>query len=137
MTERIQGPARPERGASEVISVVLMVAVTIVLAAMVGTVLVNVVTDVDEKPLAGASTDYDGDNDRVRVTYTAAQGPDVEVNVTVTNLETGTQAGPRTLEEVGDSESFDGLADGDRYEVTVVAMRGDERTVVLQTEGTV
>jgi flagellin-like protein len=59
-----------ERGVSEVISVVLMVAVTIILAAMVGTVLLNVVTDVNDNPLAGATTDFDASAARLRAACT-------------------------------------------------------------------
>lgn len=125
-------------GVSEVISVVLMVAVTVILSAMVGSVLLNVVSDIDTNPMAGSTVEFETENDEVKVVYTTAESNDITLNVTVSNTSFGGSfSQTRTLQEVGDSETFTGLADGTRYEVKVVAERGEKRAVILIKDGLV
>ena len=133
---------QPERGASEVISVLLMVAVTIVLAAMVGSVLLDVVGDVDDNPMAGASVTFDEAADEIRVVYTATQKSGTTLDVKVIDRDTdGEVAGsPKTISDVGESRTFDsasdGLADGGDYTVRIVAKApGGKRAVVFDKHG--
>lgn len=124
-----------ERGVSEVISVLLMVSVTIVLAAMVGTVLLNIVSDVESSPVAGASAEFDAENNSIGVVYQANQNPNTNLSVTLYNS-SGSDVGTRSLTEVGERAEFTGLSDGE-YRVVVVAKVGSEQSVVLSKSGRV
>jgi len=126
-----------DRAVSEVISVVLMVAVTIVLAAMIGTVLLNFVTDVDTNPIAGANVDFDQQNDNISVLFTVEQKPDTHLEVTVYNS-SGTAIDTKNVSEVGDrvtfrSEDYSEIVDGERYQVIVVAVQNEQRAVIVDT----
>ena len=126
-----------DRAVSEVISVVLMVAVTIVLAAMIGTVLLNFVTDVDTNPIAGANVDFDQQNDNISVLFTVEQKPDTHLEVTVYNS-SGTAIDTKNVSEVGDrvtfrSENYSEIVDGERYQVIVVAVQNEQRAVIVDT----
>jgi flagellin-like protein len=130
-----RGASRGDRGASEVISVLLMVAVTIVLAAMVGTVILNIVSDVDTSPVAGVSVDADAERNNITVTYTATQKKGTTLTVEVTNVSTGATSSQQ-LNEVGQTAPFD-LSDG-TYRVKVVAdAPGGEQAVVKDLEVTI
>lgn len=121
------------RAVSEVISVVLMVAVTIVLAAMVGTVLLNIVSGVDKDPLAGATIKADAANDAITVTFTATQNQGTEIDISVIDTSTGAEVASDTLPDVGDTRTFDsgdGLSDGNTYRVLITA-RADGKSAVI------
>lgn len=130
-----------DRGVSEVISVLLMVAVTIVLAAMVGTVLLDIVSEVEDNPLAGAAIEFEDEDDEIRVLYTVTQKNGTTLDVKVINDSTGDEiaGSPKTIPEVGDSVTFDtsdGLANGRSYTVRIVAKApGGKEAVVYQKDG--
>lgn len=129
------------RAVSEVISVLFMVAVTIVLAAMVGSVLLNVLGDVDDNPLAGASVTFNSEGDEIRVVYTATQekGTTLEVMVIDESTDSEVTGSPKTVGEVGESARFnesDGLSDGFDYTVRIVAEApGGQQAVVDERDG--
>lgn len=128
-----------ERGVSEVISTLLMVAVAIVLAAMVGSVMLDVLGDVDDDPIAGASVDFDDEDDRIRVVYTATQkeGTTLAVKVFEGGTDSDISGSPKTIAEVGESRTFDatdGLVDGSGYTVRVVAKAPDGKRAVISEE---
>lgn len=125
-----------ERGASEVLSVLLMVSVTIVLAAMVGSVMLNVVGEVGDDPIAGTTIEFSSDTDEIDVVFTATQEKDTEVEVRV--IDTNCKA---TIPEVGEDVQFKLQSasgpnnclpgEGD-YTVRVVAKSTDGGRVVVQ-----
>jgi len=132
-------PGRDDRAVSEVIAVVLLVAVTIVLAALVGTVVLDIVAGVDRDPVAGAGIEFDDANDSVRVTYQATQDDGTTLTVRVYNSSTA-QVASKPLDDVGDAVSFtraDGLTDGERYRVLIVADTGEKTAVINDVEGRV
>lgn len=139
---------------SPVVGAPLMVAVTVVLASVVGTSVMGMGSVVDESKepvLAGVHVDYSDANDRVEVTwYTNGRAERLEVQVTV-NGDANETIG---LNRVGDSVRIDRegvtvtgsatgrdstpcLANGDRVTVTVVAIAGGQRTTVAHHTGTV
>lgn len=127
-----------ERGASEVISVLFMVSVTIVLAAMVGSLLLDVVGDVDENPLAGASVDFDGEADEVTVVYTVTQENGTTLDVKIIDENTDSEVCSKSIPEVGDSATFTSggpcnLTSGTHYVVRIVATAPDGKQAVVQT----
>ena len=135
--EPARSPGDNDRAVSEVISVVLMVAVTIVLAAMIGTVLLNFVTDVDTNPIAGANVDFDQQNDNISVLFTVEQKSGTHLEVTVYNS-SGSAIDTKNVSDVGDSatfrsENYTEIVDGERYQVIVVAVQNEQRAVIVDT----
>ena len=107
-----------DRGVSPVIGVILMVAVTVVLAAVIGASVLDVGNDVGESP--SASLDYDGED---TLTVISAQNVDsIEANgVELEDPEAG---------ETLDLREGDDLDEGDTFTV-VGEVNGDSQ--VLQT----
>lgn len=130
-----------DRGVSEVIAVLLMVAVTIVLAAMVGSVLLGVVTDVEDNPIAGASVTFDGESDEIRVVFAAAQksGTTIDVKVIDESTDSEISGSPKSITDVGEARTFDssdGLSNGGEYTVRIVAKAPDgKQAVVMEKDG--
>ena len=121
---------------SEVIAVVLMVAVTIVLAALVGTVVLDIVAGVDGTPVAGAGVEFDAGNDSIGVTYQAAQDEAATTLTARVYDDTNTEVANATLTDVGDTVSISsGLTDGNRYRVVVVADGAEKKAVVTDVDG--
>ena len=109
-----------DRGVSPVIGVILMVAVTVVLAAVIGASVLDVGNDVGESP--SASVDYDGED---TLTVISAQNVDsIEANgVELEDPEAGD-----VLQLDGDGN--ENLDEGDTFTV-VGEVNGDSQ--VLQT----
>lgn len=133
-----RGTAR-ERGASEVLSVLLMVSVTIVLAAMVGSVMLNVVGDVDDNPVAGATITFDGADQEITVVYTASQDRDTTLEVKVLDDDGNTECTDH-IGAVGEEVTFPTGAgctlDPGEYTVRVIAETSDgDRAVVQEKDG--
>lgn len=133
-----RGVGGDERGVSEVIAVVLMVAVTIVLAALVGTVILDIVAGVDRTPIAGAGVEFDAQNDSIGVTYQAAHDEAATtLEVRVYNG-SGDEVATEGLTDVGDTVSISNgnITDSNRYRVVVVADGAEKKAVVTDVDGT-
>jgi flagellin-like protein len=127
-----------ERGVSEVLSVLLMVSVTIVLAAMVGSVMLNIVGGVDDNPVAGATITFDSASEEITVVYTATQDEDTTLDVRV--LEDGTERCNEPIAAVGGEVTFPTGAgcslDSGEYTVRVIAETSEgDRAVVQEKDG--
>lgn len=100
-----------------------MVAITVILAAVIGTFVLNLGDSVDSEVQAGASIEGD-ETSNVTVTYTS-EGTSEKLNVT-----NGTHV--ETIQNVGGSVSLDsndgGIGAGD-YSVVAVAEDGKETVV--------
>lgn len=124
--------------AGEVVSVVLLAAATIVLAAMVGSVLLTVANSTDDRPVAGANVAFNTEGDRISVTYAATRTGHARLDVAVYDrTDGGSLAGRATLERVGEKTTFGSLADGHRYVVRVVAVTDGRQVVVGNDVGVV
>lgn len=126
--------SRRERAASDVIGVLLMVAVAIVLAAMVGSVLLDVIGGVEDDPLAAASVEFEPESDQIRVVYTATQEKGTTIDVRVHDS-SGNEVCTETIAEVGESHRFTSAncgVDDDDYTVRIVATAPDGRQRVVQ-----
>lgn len=138
-----------ERATSPTVGAVLLVAVTVLLVAAVGSQLLGLVGS-QQVAFATASVDYSPSENRVTVTWLA--NSDAE-RLTV-RIEVEGERRAVGLDRVGDRVVIGGdgvtvssgavghwhrptLADGDRVTVTVIAVDGDERTVVAEKTGTV
>ncbi|MEF8771343.1 type IV pilin N-terminal domain-containing protein [Halodesulfurarchaeum sp.] len=95
-----------ERGVSPVIGVILMVAITVILAAVIGSFVLGIGGDIEQAPQASLSID---DGNLVH------QGGDT-INATVLNSDGGEEDGVAEFSP-GDSENLSGFNDGDTVKV--------------------
>lgn len=102
-----------DRAVSPVIGVILMVAITVILAAVIATFVLGLGTTNDPGPSVAFEFDYDGD-DNVSVTITSGDSFDAErVSVTGDELQSAS-AGNDLLESGENLTEVDGISVGDR-----------------------
>lgn len=111
------------------IGVILMIAVTVVLAAVVGTFVVDRGNAAQEHVQAGVSVDCDAAVDEVTVTWIEGANAD---SLTVDFGGDVSDAG-NALRHVSDSVSTTAASDGDTVRVTVTANAGG-RSALIATE---
>lgn len=137
-------PQARARGVTSVLSVVLLIAVTVVLSATVGLYFLSTSQQVEEGVQAGANVNI-GDG-RVSVSYVDAQseGTHIEVAVTeVTNAADGQMPEQTaTVTSVGantawSTDDVSGLGEGDEVRVLVVAVYDGQQAVIADQTGTV
>lgn len=117
-----------ERGVSPVIGVILMVAITVILAAVIGTFVLGLGDSVSQNANAGVSVDIDADaGSSGEATVTLVNKGNVQ-EVNVTNLN-GSTAGSKILTDVGQSETlgFDG------NDIQVIGVLPDGSETVIRT----
>ncbi|MCG1004077.1 MULTISPECIES: type IV pilin [Halobacterium] len=134
-------PDDDDRGVSPVIGVILMVAITVILAAVIASFVLGFGDSVSENVQAGADIS-EKDDGTASVTW-ISEGNAVELNVTADGV------GPVVLEDVGESATIEydsaataGAASGtitvnssSTVQVTVTAIgSGGSKTVVTQEE---
>lgn len=110
-------------GVSSIVGVILMVALTVVLAAVLGQFVFGMVSDLKKPPSAGVAfqVDYIGDDQYDVTTITTAMPNADQVEVRPSN-------GPgMNFEEVGDSQTEE-YSEGTT--LTVLAIKGDQSVVV-------
>lgn len=106
-----------------------MVAITVILAAVIGTFVLGLGDNIQTNVQAGASVSSDAENDEVTVTYTSAQTDGAELNVTYTPI--GGTAIQADLTSIGQSDT-QSFTDGDRVRVVVTAKANGASTVIVQ-----
>jgi flagellin-like protein len=135
---------KDNRAVSPVIGVILMVAITVILAAVIGTFVLGLGDSVSQNAQAGVSADYDGTDNSATITYTTTQqsGTTLSVSVSeVTDNGDDTCSGPFTgsVSSIGNSVTIDEecFEDGDVIRTTVTAQNSDyEESVVLNEKHT-
>jgi FlaG/FlaF family flagellin (archaellin) len=145
---RIEAFQRADDGAAEVIGVVLMVGITVLLAATATVTLTDFVQDGKMKMPVQAAADVDASDSADRVTVTWVANGWAERLVVTFEVNGDHQTTVRLL-QVGDTMRLDAdgltrtgskhwhhdtpsLSNGDRVTVTVTAERGGQRTVISQ-----
>jgi flagellin-like protein len=114
------GEGGDNRGVSPVIGVILMVAITVILAAVIGTFVLGLGEDIESEVQAGATINGSADSTTRTVTWTS-QGTAESIKV-IDN--TGTLQGSE-ISSVGGSETVSTSG-----EYSVVAVDGDRETVI-------
>lgn len=111
-----------DRAVSPVIGVILMVAITVILAAVIGTFVLGLGDQVDSEVQAGVSVDQDASADEIDITWTSqgnADGIAVDSDLTT---------GDHFTESIGGTITVDGsdtdVSEGDT--IAVVAYQGSE-----------
>ena len=147
MTGKRTSPNEDERAVSPVIGVILMVAITVILAAVIGTFVLDLGNDVGENVQAGASVSFDNSNDEFSVTWTSNQNAEhlnvsgsvngssydgtlCDVGDKITWEDSGVR-GDTSGSCIGNSATSVGFSDGDTVDVTVTAVKGESSTVVV------
>jgi flagellin-like protein len=136
-------PDVDERGVSPVIGVILMVAITVILAAVIASAVLGFGSNVQENVQAGASVDSEvGDPGSATITWVSegsADSLEVSVNYDGTETATGTidnVGGTYTYSE-GTGSEIGTTSDDNEVRITVTATSGDSSTVVAQRTVTV
>ncbi|NIB98917.1 type IV pilin [Halobacterium sp. R2-5] len=128
-------PDRDERGVSPVIGVILMVAITVILAAVIASFVLGFGDSVSENVQAGADISQTNDGN-ASVTW-ISEGNAESLNVSVSDDSVTLDPSPGNLSNVGDSVRVQNATETD-VTVTVTAIgSGGSRTVVAQEEVTV
>jgi flagellin-like protein len=125
------------RAVSPVIGVILMVAITVILAAVIGTFVLGLGDSVQQNAQAGVSFDQQPGNNgqEVIITINSVQRAS-SVDVSVEEEDDSSTSTPNVSDSTtigssaGDSISIDGLESGDR--ITVTATYQGETTVIQQ-----
>jgi flagellin-like protein len=120
-----------ERAVSPVIGVILMVAITVILAAVIGTFVLNLGGSVQENVQAGASVSSTSGSE-VKVTWTSNQNAnDLVVDIT------GCTTGDTTLNNVGETFTTSGGSCSSDSTATVIVTAlgdGDSKTVIVNKD---
>lgn len=126
-----------DRAVSPIIGIILMVAITVILAAVVGTFVLDFGDSVQKNVQAGATITHEPDNELVRITWASNQNANhLDVNVSATNS-SGASLGTydERLDTVGDVATIDCVSEfgqsGAQVHVTVTGHQGDSSTVIL------
>lgn len=150
MKRRLADGLGDERATSPTIGAVLLVGITVVLATTAGTGMFSLADETRQGAFATASVDHVPSEDRVSVTWVANANAE---KLRVTFLVDG-QRRTVSLSAVGDKAIVDrdgvtvskgetvhwddpAIADDDRVDVTVVAVKGGETMVIAERSATV
>ena len=138
-----------DRAVSPVIGVILMVAITVILAAVIGTFVLGLGDSLgDNQPTAQLSVDVDEADDSISIEHNGGDSIDSgTLNVVVTNATAGDDRGDGLIESrfsVGDTASADTnstentVADGDEVRVRIIHQPSDsillDRTIEVNGE---
>lgn len=134
--ERWIGSPHDDRGVSEVIGVILLVAVATILAAVVGAYLLGIVEDVNANANAGVTVVEDSVANEVTVTWIEGSKPEylvLEASGATNANTTANWSDNGLLSNVSESETFS-AGGNDEVRIVVTAVDGEESTVVLDTK---
>jgi flagellin-like protein len=114
-----------DRAVSPVIGVILMVAITVILAAVIGTFVLNLGDDVQANPQAGVSfSEEAGNDDEVRITINSKQKADtIKYEVTAPS-----DSGPVGSSSVGDAVTVT-VNPGERIIITATTAEGNKAVI--------
>ena len=126
-----------ERAVSPVIGVILMVAITVILAAVIGTFVLGLGDSVESAPQASFNFDYDSGNNNVTITHRG--GDNINTNGTELRIN-GTAVEDSGLTIDGSSQSFANATGGTFQAGESVTVSGSgsalvESEIVIVTTG--
>lgn len=126
---RMERFVRSDDAVSPVIGIILMVAVTVILAAVIGTFVLNLGGGIEEDVQASATVNPNLNDDEISITWTANQNADyLTVGGPVTDR---CGSGGTKITGVGGSTTWDGCGDIEvRVTITAATDEG-ARTVIV------
>ena len=113
---RFTSPPDDDRAVSPVIGVILMVAITVILATMVGSVFLDFAGQISEQP-PQAAFEYEFDDEEDEVTVTHASGEQIDSS-SLRILVDGTEAYPDEEGEYEVDNIDDTVEAGDSFDIT-------------------
>jgi len=123
MTKISISPLDDDRGVSPVIGVILMVAITVILAAVIGTFVLGLGDSLEQAPQAQLDAQYDSTDDVIEVNHNGGDTLASEnINISVVGDSEG---------DVTDVESWSELSVGGTLEVTSSTTTEDTYTVTV------
>ena len=122
-----------DRAVSPVIGVILMVAITVILAAVIGTFVLGLGDSVQQNVQAGATVSGDSTAGTISVTFSSAQQDETQLTGEVFESD-GSSVNTQVMSSVGSSVTFDdpAISSGNDYRVVVTATNDGTSTVVLE-----
>ncbi|RBI64560.1 type IV pilin [halophilic archaeon] len=134
-----------DRAVSPVIGVILMVAITVILAAVIGTFVMGMGNNVESNVNAGAQINVNNSSNGGSVTVTwISKGSASKLSVQVKPKDGTGSAQSKTIKSVGDSKSIAESAlssgsDNNKVQVIVTAIgeEGKKKTVINNEEHTI
>jgi len=101
---------------SPVIGVILMVAITVILAAVIGTFVLGLGDNVNQNAQAGVTVEKTGDSSAEAQLNSIQRANSFSIQIEDPNDSGASKTG--SLSDVGDTVTFSGLEDGDKITVT-------------------
>lgn len=139
MIDRFKKFHRDDTAVSPVIGVILMVAITVILAAVIGTFVLGLGDSVQQNANAGTSVEYSSTSVDVTLTSRQQSGTGIDVSVTEVTDSGGSTCGSKitgSTSNLGDTVTIsDGcLESGDVIRVTVTATNSNFQNSVVYNE---
>jgi len=141
MISKLKAVLDDDRGVSPVIGVILMVAITVILAAVIGTFVLGLGDSLEQAPQAQLDAEYDSTNDEVDISHNGGDSiPEADLLVVVGSAEydddSGTGAGAFSISSgtefsVGDTLTASETLSSDT-QVQVIHEPSD--SIILDTE---
>ncbi len=136
MISKLKAVLDDDRGVSPVIGVILMVAITVILAAVIGTFVLGLGDSLEQAPQAQLDAEYDSGDDAIVLNHNGGDTLASEnINISVVGDSEGdvTDVESWTELSVGGTLSIDQTATaGDTYTVTVTHQ--PSQSILLETE---
>jgi len=144
MISKLKAVLDDDRGVSPVIGVILMVAITVILAAVIGTFVLGLGDSLEQAPQAQLDAEWDSTNSELVISHNGGDSiPDGELEFSFDDgTDSGTIEDPSTGDgtfSVGDSVGYGtsqtGISSGS--DVTVTVIHSPSESIILDAEVTV
>jgi len=139
---RVKKLLTDDEAVSPVIGVILMVAVTVILAAVVGSLVMGFGDSVNQNVQAGADVTSDADANTITTSFSSRQESSTKLEVSY-NGATGTDSGvtatlnsPGSVVTVGDSSAKNSISGGSFSSASPDAITSDGDTVTVSVTAT-
>ena len=125
-----------ERGVSPVIGVILMVAITVILAAVIGTFVLGLGEDVNSTPQATWDFEVDNDNNNVNITHEGGDTIDrSRLSVSSSGSIDATDLSDEDTDDVVNAFPDEQVSSGDSVTINAEDESGETIQVVYTAEG--
>jgi len=132
MISKLKAVLDDDRGVSPVIGVILMVAITVILAAVIGTFVLGLGDSLEQAPQA--QMDVEATATEGEFTLSHNGGDTIAWEDLTVNVDSGSITQVTTGEfSVGNSHTFDTGLTGDNNDVTVTVVHGPSESILLET----
>ena len=137
MKSKIKAMLEEERGVSPVIGVILMVAITVILAAVIGTFVLGLGDSLNQAPQSQIDVEGDAGNDEITISHGGGDAiPTSELSITFddgtdSNTVDNPSLGSDDTFSVGDSGTFGSINGISNAEVDVTIIHSPSESILL------